>query len=211
MKTSILILVPLILLASCKKDSVVTPDNTPVTSKTTTTNNSNTSTSSSTQNTTPTNTGTSTAANFVDTLANLSALKIRACMDSTNYDETMFLFRKGATTTYNPNEDAEYLQGYGQLSLASISPDGYDLAINSLPYTPNMSMNLDMHAKNDGAYILKISYERTLPSTLQVWIRDNYTKDSVNVRKGNYSFNIKLSDTASFGHNRFQVVLKTVH
>ena len=219
MKTSLLLLVPFILLASCKKDTTVVPDNTQTTSNSkpassNTTSNTTTSSSSSIQPqkpSTPTTPTTPTTPAYVDTLANLSGFKVKLAMDSTNYDETMFLFRKTATPAFNGSEDAEYLQGYGQVSLASIASDGTDLAINSLPYTPNMSMKLDFNTKGDGAYLLKMSFERTIPSNMQVWIRDNYAKDSLNMRTGNYKFNVVRSDANSYGKGRFQIVLKTVH
>jgi len=221
MKTRLLLFVPLIVLASCKKDTTVVPDNTQTTSNqkpgssTTTTSTSTTTIIPPPQKpptpTTPTTPTQPTATNFVDTLANLSGFKIKLAADSTNYDETMFLFRKSASLGFSGSEDAQYLPGYGQVSLASTASDGTDLAINSLPYTPNMSMKLDFSTKSDGNYLLKISFERTLPSTLQVWIKDNYAKDSVNVRTGNLKFQVVKSDTASWGRNRFRVVLKTVH
>lgn len=201
MKTSLLLLAAVLILVSCKKEAAVTPAANPV--KTTTNNNTTQG------NTTSTTTTTSTSA--ADTLANLSAIKLSLVTDSTNYDETMFLFRKTASLAFDPSMDGQYLPGYGQESLASIAPDGTNMAIYSLPYKPNMSVKLNVSTKSDGKYLLKMSYGRTLPSTLQVWIRDTYAKDSLNVRAGNYKFTVTKADTASYGSHRFQMVLKTVH
>lgn len=201
MKTSTLLLASVLLLVACKKETAVTPAANPVTpTKTTTT------TQSTTTSTTTTTTTTSTPA--ADTLANLSAIKIGLMTDSTNYDETMFLFRKTANLAFDPNMDGEYLQGYGLESLASVAPDGTDMAIYSVPYTSNMSIKLDVHTKNDGQFLFKMTYARTLPANLQVWIKDSYAKDSLNVRSGNYKFNVIKADTASYGSHRFRMILK---
>jgi hypothetical protein len=200
MKTSILLFASVLILAACKKDAVVPPTASPKASTQTTN-------TTQTGNTSTTTTSTSAA----DTLANLSAIKLSLVADSTNYDETMFLFRKTASLAFDPNMDGQYLQGYGLESLASIAPDGTNMAIYSLPYKPNMSVKLNVNTKGDGQYLLKMSYGRTLPSTLQVWIRDTYAKDSLNVRAGSYKFAVTKADTASYGSHRFQMVLKTVH
>jgi hypothetical protein len=105
-------------------------------------------------------------------------------------------------------EDAVYFAGNGQVSLASVSKDGEDLSINGLPYTPCMSIGLDIHAKTSGSYLLKISYEKEIPADIEIWIKDTYLRDSVNVRTGNYSFNIDKADTNSFGGERFRLILK---
>jgi hypothetical protein len=201
MKTSALLLASVLILAACKKENVVTPGSNPVTPTKTT---QPTTTSTTTTTTTTTTTSTPPA----DTLANLSAIKISLVTDSTNYDETMFLFRKTATVAFDPSMDGQYLQGYGLESLASVAPDGTDMAIYSVPYTPNMSVKLDVHTKNDGQFLFKMSYARTLPANLQVWIKDSYAKDSLNVRTGNYKFNVIKADTASYGSHRFRMVLK---
>jgi hypothetical protein len=144
----------------------------------------------------------------IDTIANNAMLRIKLCKDSVNTDETALMFKSSASINYINNEDAEYLHGFGQVSLATISGDGKDLAINSLPYTPGMSIKLDVEAKTDGAYLLKVSYESNIPQSIQVWIRDNYMKDSVDVCKGNYLFNVVKADSTTFGKKRFSVVLK---
>jgi hypothetical protein len=62
--------------------------------------------------------------------------------------------------------------------------------------------------KTSGTYLLKISYERSIPADVEIWIKDTYLRDSVDVRTGNYNFNIDKADTNSFGGKRFRLVLK---
>ncbi len=120
----------------------------------------------------------------------------------------MLTFNHLATYKYSSSNDAPYFTGFGQVSLASVSSDGIDLSINQVPYMPGMSIALDVRAKIDGDYQLGISYEHTMPANIQVWLKDNYLKDSVNVCLKKYNFKVITSDTSSFGKKRFRLVLK---
>jgi hypothetical protein len=144
----------------------------------------------------------------IDTVPDNAIIKIKLCKDSVNTDETALFFDHTAGTRFSYNDDAPYFSGFGQVSLASISTDGKDMAIYSLPYTPQMSVGLDIRTKTDGTYLLKISKESKVPSDIHVWLKDTYLKDSVDVCKGNYQFNVVKADTNSFGKRRFRIILK---
>jgi len=142
-----------------------------------------------------------------DTIPDSAELKIRLVKDSINTDETMFVFDHKSSLKYVFDQDSPYFQGFGQISLASISSDGRDLVMNGLPYTPGMSISLDVNVKTDGSYFLGISYEKKIPADLQIWVKDAYLKDSVDVRLRNYSFSVSKADTNSYGNKRFKIVL----
>jgi len=142
-----------------------------------------------------------------DTIPDSAMLKIKLGADSINTDETLFIFNHKSSPRYVFNEDAPYFQGFGQVSLASISSDGKDLAINGLPYTFGTSIGLDVHTKNNGIYFLEISYQKKIPSNTQIWIKDSYLKDSVDLCTRNCTFNVSKADTNSFGSKRFKLVL----
>lgn len=188
MKTSILLSLLLLSLAACQKNEKVTPTVAPITSTTTTT------------------TPTPTAAVKPDTIPDQAAFKIQLFKDSINTDETMFIFSHTSKTSYT-NNDAVYFQGFGQESLASISSDGKDLAINGLPYTPGMSIALDANTKASGAFLLKLSYENKIPANIHIWLKDALMKDSVDVRTTNYNFNVDKTNANSFGNKRFKLIL----
>ena len=143
-----------------------------------------------------------------DTLADNAGLKILIAKDSINTDETMLLFDKTANPGYDPMEDGRYFMGNGQVNIASICKDGTDMAISRLPYTPGKTIGLYIRTKIDGEYLLKISYEKDFPENKHVWLRDTYLKDSLDLRKGNYIFNVAKADTNTFGSKRFQLVNK---
>ncbi|MFB9841011.1 hypothetical protein [Mucilaginibacter ginsenosidivorans] len=144
-----------------------------------------------------------------DTLATNAGVKIQIAKDSVNTDETMLLFYKSANPGYDPMEDARYFAGGGKVSIASICDDGTEMAISRLPYTPGKIIPLFVAAKTDGQYLLKISYEKSFPADKRVWLRDTYLKDSIDLRTGNYPFDLTKADTNTFGSSRFKLVIKT--
>ena len=139
----------------------------------------------------------------------MAAFKLKMAMDSTNSDETMFLFNKTSQLNYDANVDGAYFAGYGLINLSGISKDGQNVSVYNLPYTSGMAIGLNADAKADGKYLFKISYARKIPANVQIWIKDTFLKDSVNVRKGNYSFSISKADTNTFGSKRFKLIIKS--
>lgn len=144
-----------------------------------------------------------------DTIPDKATFKLKLSKDTINYDETLFDFNHTASADFDFNVDAAYFPGFGQVSLASITSDGKDLAIYELPYEPGMSVGLNIHAKADGIYHMGISYERSIPPFLEIWIKDAYEKDSLNLCKGDYSFRVATTDTNTFGSKRFTLLLRT--
>lgn len=137
-----------------------------------------------------------------------AAFRIKLVKDSTDYDETMLMFDHRSGFTYNPDKDAAYLAGFGQVSLASISSDGQDMSVYSLPYVSGLTVGLDVRTQTDGSFALQISYESKIPANKEILIRDTYLKDSIDVRQGIYNFTIDKADTNSFGNKRFKLVVR---
>ena len=143
-----------------------------------------------------------------ETIPDGACLKLRLVKDSTNYDETMIRLVHTATAAYNANEDGIYFTGFGQEQLSSVSQEGTDLAINALNYAPGMTVCLDVHGKRSGVYLLQLSYRKNIPPGIQVWLKDAYRKDSLEISHYNYHFDLYPTDTASFGRYRFSVVIR---
>lgn len=205
MKTSAILVAAIFLFAACKKETTVTPQTTPATQSSPPP--ATTQSPVTTQGQGSTTTTTTTVAH--DTIPDKAALKIKLVKDSINYDETMFFFNHTAKLSFDPNEDSPYFVGYGPESLASISSDGRDLVINTLPYSPGVSVGLDVNSRADGAFSLQISYENKIPSNIEVMVKDNYLRDSVNISNGPYKFNVVKSDTTTYGASRFRIVFKS--
>jgi len=188
MKTLLPLSLLLFILASCQKEAKVAPKTAPVSTTNTTT--------------------TVVAAAKPDTIPDQTALKIKLVKNTNNYDETMFLFNHASTLDYSNAEDAPYFPGFGEESLASVTPDGQDLVIYNLPYTSGMSVKLDANMKNGGDFVLKISYIRNIPSNIQILLEDAYLKNTVDLRAGVCNFTVDKAKPASFGNARFKIIFK---
>ena len=136
-------------------------------------------------------------------------LLLKAALDSINSDEMLINFRNDAKAAYDPMEDARYKTGTGKVNLGSISSDNVALAINSMPLAPKgQTIPLKINASATGTYTLNTEEIKNIPQLYDVWLKDAYTKDSVDMRKTpSYSFTITLADTNSFGAKRFSIVI----
>lgn len=143
-----------------------------------------------------------------DTIPDQAGFKIRLAKDSDNRDETMISFDHTASINYSAANDALYFPGFGQVSLSSISGDGRNVAIYTLPYKPGMCIGLNVKTKTDGDYWLELSYAEKMPHDMHIWLRDALLKDSADVCLESYHFKVLKADTNSFGSRRFSLVLK---
>ena len=154
---------------------------------------------------------------FMGTPATQSAdqlLRLRVIADSLNYDDITIRFSSTASPQYNGDEDAEYFAGSGAAEgLSSLSCDSVptQLSINSLPLpkqTPQV-IRLNVTAPASGTFTFKRMLLDPIPQIYQVWLMDRHKKDSLDLRSNNtYAFDINLADTASFGSNRFSIVIR---
>ena len=127
-------------------------------------------------------------------------------MDSVNYEETFVGFSPDATTKLKEDEDARYLMGSSKVHFASLSADNVVLAINRqpLPGLAGTTIPLKIAASTDGTYFLTVKEITNIPSVFKLWLKDNYLKDSIDLRKvTTYSFNILNGDSTTYGTKRF--------
>jgi hypothetical protein len=138
-------------------------------------------------------------------------LQLQRDGNSSNYENILIRFENGASLDYVVGEDAEYFRGFGNVNLNCISQDGIPLAINTIPFPQKTAeeIQLDAEAKSSGSYSFDMTTMANIPPLFDVWLIDKYQKDSVNMRKNNlYHFSISKTDTASFGTNRFVLVIR---
>jgi len=143
------------------------------------------------------------------TAAVLSLMRLKIALDSVNTDETMILFDKNAKSAFDRNEDARYLAGGGKVSLSSLSQDSVAIAINHLPLKSGQPVRLNVNSSVSGTFMLSLEDLRGIPKMYDIWLKDNFAGDSVNLRITNtYSFTIDRSNPATFGKNRFAIIVK---
>ena len=137
-------------------------------------------------------------------------LHVQLNKDSTEADEIYISFNSSAKSQFVIGEDAVQKPGFGAASLASMSSDGVPLSINTLAL-PGQSeaIALNVNATVDGSYQLSVPEIKSIPALYDVWLMDAYKKDSVDVRQSPiYNFTINKSDPASYGSNRFSLVIR---
>jgi hypothetical protein len=138
-------------------------------------------------------------------------IRVQLAMNATATDDILIEFNPAAHATYSGGEDAKTFPGDGAVSLSSISNDNFLLAINALPLvSTGTTVGLAVGANTTGVYKLNLTtVSSTIPSSVDIWLKDAYKKDSLDYRKyPSYGFNIDKSDTATYGSHRFTLVLR---
>lgn len=144
-------------------------------------------------------------------VASLQYIRLQLAKDSVNTDDMVVRFSNTASAQYVVNEDAPYKQGYGTVSICSISSNNIDLAINQLPFPQKTEVvGLNVNVSTDGIYKLSLTQLVDIPQLYDIWLMDAYKKDSLDIRNNpsGYSFNVYKNDSTSFGAKRFSLVIK---
>ncbi len=139
-------------------------------------------------------------------------LRIQMWEDSINTDEIVLVLNDKASNKYSNTEDAEDMGGIGaEVSLSAISSDSVKLAISRVPFPKKSPQILPLFADAvvSGVYQLKLTQLSNLPPIYDVWLKDSFKHDSLDLRAHPvYSFNIDKTNPATFGGNRFQVIIR---
>ncbi|MES2809849.1 MAG: putative Ig domain-containing protein [Bacteroidota bacterium] len=138
-----------------------------------------------------------------------SRLKLQLLKDTINKDETVVQFDNETHTAYVRNEDALYLKGTGVVSLSNRASNNVALAISQMPFPQKsqiIPLNVGVNAA--GIYKLKLNEKANIPDMYDIWLMDKFKNDSLDLKHNNtYNFNT-TSDTATYGANRFKLVIR---
>ncbi|MFI5162602.1 MAG: putative Ig domain-containing protein [Sphingobacteriales bacterium] len=138
----------------------------------------------------------------------LQMLRLEMALDTISKDDILVMFDSDAKPGYVFNEDALYRTGSGKVSLGSISDDKQTLAINKLPLSNGVTIPLKVAASAYATYKLNLKDIKGVPQLFDVWLKDAFTKDSVNMRTNpSYTFSI-TTDTGSYGAHRFAITMR---
>jgi len=142
-----------------------------------------------------------------------SYLRLKLVTDTINSQDMVMGFNSTSLSTFNAIEDSEYLPNSGSIqTLSGMSADSVKTSAKwlALPKnTSNLVLNLNVSAKTTGQYTLLRTDFKAIPLIYDVWLMDKYKKDSLDIRNNTtYIFDIDMADTASFGSNRFSVVVR---
>jgi len=154
------------------------------------------------------NTGTSLLLGKPPVVKNLQYIRLQMALDTINIDQTIIQFDSNAKSAYVFNEDAPYRTGTGKVALASLSADNKTLALNSQPLTNGISVPLTINTNAYATHTISLKDIKGIPQLFDVWLKDAFKKDSVNLRTtATYTFDI-TTDTGSYGSHRFSVIMR---
>jgi hypothetical protein len=72
-----------------------------------------------------------------------------------------------------------------------------------------MVIGLNVNTTVGGAYQLKIAAIKSIPDLFDIWLKDDYLKDSLDVKHNpTYNFSIDLKDAASHDPKRFSLIMR---
>jgi hypothetical protein len=141
-----------------------------------------------------------------------SFMRLKLIKDSVNTDAVAFVLNNNNSEKYLVNEDAVDMGGNGALvSLSAFSADSVALSIDRLPL-PTLKpeiVPISVNATSSGLYSLNMEQLKDLPSIYQVWLMDDFKKDSLDMRTyKTYNFNIDKSVAGTYGKSRFRLVIR---
>ena len=131
--------------------------------------------------------------------------------DSINYEESLIGFNQNARAQLVVNEDAGYLLGSSAVHFSTLSSDNAKLAINRqpLPTLGTSAIPLAVSASSNGSYQLNLREIQGIPAIYQLILKDNYLKDSINIRsQRKYTFTLNNNDTSTYGTSRFVLLIR---
>lgn len=142
----------------------------------------------------------------------LDFLRISLQKDTLDQDDILLTFKEGQSENYVQDEDVEDLTGQNAAaSLSSFSTkEKKQLAVNALPAVKNVTtIPLFVDAAADGNYRLKLSDWSANFKSDSVFLKDNFTGDSVNLSKQPvYAFFIHKNMATTSGADRFVLYFK---
>jgi hypothetical protein len=142
----------------------------------------------------------------------ISQLRLKLAVDSLNYDNVLIALKNGADEKYLETEDGTDLGGSGAFeSLSVLSSDKIALAISAVPYPKKQPqiIPLAVNATSSGLLSLSLNNLQNLPAIYQVWLKDDFKKDSLDMRVNKtYNFNVDKNDAATFGNDRFKIIIR---
>ncbi len=146
------------------------------------------------------------------TALNIDFLRLVLQKDTIDQDDILITFKQGQSEDFIAAEDVEDMPGQNAAaSLSSLSKkEKTKLAVNALPSVENgSSISLLADAAADGSFTLKLADWSANFKIQTVYLKDNFTGDSVDLSKQlSYTFFIRKNTAATFGADRFVLYFK---
>ncbi|TWI95898.1 concanavalin A-like lectin/glucanase superfamily protein [Mucilaginibacter frigoritolerans] len=140
-------------------------------------------------------------------------LRLSLSKDTTSKNEVLIGFNQGSTKKYNQREDDLFFPGQSSPQSAWVTSVDSFKVVSKWFTLPKINQpdtaNIGVSALTSGQYTLTRTELKAVPAVYDLWLIDTYKKDSLDIKNNSsYIFNIDLNDTASFGKNRFKVIIR---
>ncbi|MBS1503812.1 MAG: T9SS type A sorting domain-containing protein [Bacteroidetes bacterium] len=143
-----------------------------------------------------------------NTAGTQQTLRLQMALDTVNTDDILIVFDNNAKPGYAFAEDALYKTGSGKVNLSSLSADNRLLSINKMPLQNGVNIPLKVGSNAYSTYTLNLMDAKGIPQVYDIWLKDAFTGDSVNMRTtASYTFSI-TTDTGSYGAKRFSIAMR---
>lgn len=141
--------------------------------------------------------------------ASISGFYMKVEQDSLINDYCGIYF-DGDSDNFDSNDAVDLDGASPKVYMSSYTADGQRTGINSLSdYKNGKTVKLYVNATTNGLYKLKIEQIKNIDGIYDIWLKDNYKNDSLDLRSNDtYNFNIVRTDAASYGADRFQVIIR---
>lgn len=144
--------------------------------------------------------------------ATLPKIRLRAIRNADNMDELVVILGDTAHKTSVDASDAAKFFNDNNLNFYTRTPQLTNLGINYYPKpSSNDTISLSLFSFVDGikaygTYSIRVDEILNLPANIDVFLKDNYTNQLVNLKEANnYVFDLDLN-AASAGNDRFKLI-----
>ncbi|WP_143822310.1 T9SS type A sorting domain-containing protein [Mucilaginibacter pedocola] len=138
-------------------------------------------------------------------------ITLKMIQDDNNWDISYLRFLDSYKDTFYDMEDAEDFDGPNQATLFSaLTSDKKLVAVASQPLgKQRTSVFLSVDDTATGIYKIQRTGLVGIPAEFDVYLMDHFKKDSLDLRANDtYNFNLDKTNPASFGTERFEVVIR---
>jgi len=125
-----------------------------------------------------------------------------------NFNEEIGIVLNSTSKDSLDNGDGGHLE-WTNMILSTITPDNQYLSIDKRSIKEKRKIiPLYINSATDSIYTFKTMYSSAvMKANYRVWLRDHLTGDSIDIAHNNYDFRIDLTNTATVGGKRFDLVL----
>lgn len=136
-----------------------------------------------------------------------SSFKLRMMLDSSNYDDLLIKYVNNST---NNKDMYDVAKMFGSVNISAYGSDNQMLAVSARPLTTqNDTIKLNVSGAN-GQYKMYFMNSDKIAVLDNVQLIDNYTSQVVDLKTTtSYQFTISSTIPATFGANRFLILIST--